>query len=260
MMLSVVKTDMKTIVKTIVKTIANTRRVKTWLLAAALASLCACVIQPPPRPGDPYYAPVIAPGKMQAPASDGSLYPREYGYQPSNGLSLFNDSKAHRIGDIITITLNERTVSSKSSTVSIDKDNETTVDEDDDTLGTLLGTRPSFKNLSLLTNLNSERAFDGDASADQRNSLQGSITVTVADVLPSGNLVVRGEKWMTLNRGEEYIRIRGIVRPEDISQSNTVASTKLANAHISYSGTGSLAESQEMGWLARFFNSAYFPF
>ncbi|MEJ2444754.1 MAG: flagellar basal body L-ring protein FlgH [Exilibacterium sp.] len=125
---------------------------KTWLLAAALASLCACVIQPPPRPGDPYYAPVIAPGKMQAPASDGSLYPREYGYQPSNGLSLFNDSKAHRIGDIITITLNERTVSSKSSTVSIDKDNETTVDEDDDTLGTLLGTRPSFKNLSLLTN------------------------------------------------------------------------------------------------------------
>ncbi|MEJ2444755.1 MAG: flagellar basal body L-ring protein FlgH [Exilibacterium sp.] len=79
-------------------------------------------------------------------------------------------------------------------------------------------------------------------------------------MLPSGNLVVRGEKWMTLNRGEEYIRIRGIVRPEDISQSNTVASTKLANAHISYSGTGSLAESQEMGWLARFFNSAYFPF
>lgn len=84
--------------------------------------------------------------------------------------------------------------------------------------------------------------------------------MTVAEVLPNGNLVVRGEKWMTLNRGDEFIRISGIVRPDDISPNNTVVSTRLANAQISYSGTGTLADSQSMGWLARFFNSEYWPF
>jgi hypothetical protein len=71
--------------------------------------------------------------------------------------------------------------------------------------------------------------------------------------------VVRGEKWMTLKRGEEFIRISGIFRPDDIAPDNTVSSTRLANAQISYSGTGTLADSQSMGWLSRFFNSAYWP-
>ena len=65
---------------------------------------------------------------------------------------------------------------------------------------------------------------------------------------------------MTLNRGEEFIRITGILRPDDVTLSNTVSSTKLANARIAYSGTGELADSQKMSWLARFFNSAYWPF
>jgi len=71
---------------------------------------------------------------------------------------------------------------------------------------------------------------------------------------------VRGEKWITLNRGDEYIRISGIIRPEDVSQENTISSTKLANARISYSGTGELAESQSMGWVSRFFNNPLWPF
>lgn len=224
-------------------------------LISALFLLSACVIQAPARPGDPQFAPVIGPKSPKPQASPGSLF--QSGFE----MTLFHDRKAHRIGDIITITLNERTVSSKSSNVSIDKDSDISVEENAaGTAGTVLGTRPSFKNLSLLTDLASGREFSGEAAAGQSNNLQGNITVTIADILPNGNLVVRGEKWMTLNNGDEYIRISGIVRLDDISPDNTVLSTKLANAQISYSGTGSMAESQTMGWISRFFNSPYWPF
>jgi flagellar L-ring protein FlgH len=70
---------------------------------------------------------------------------------------------------------------------------------------------------------------------------------------------VRGEKWITLNRGDEFIRISGMIRPDDIAPDNTIVSTRLANAKISYSGTGALADSTSMGWLSRFFNSDLWP-
>jgi flagellar L-ring protein FlgH len=84
--------------------------------------------------------------------------------------------------------------------------------------------------------------------------------VTVADVLPNGNLVVRGEKWLTLNQGDEYIQISGIVRPIDIRTDNTVLSGLVADARITYSGKGMVADSNKMGWLSRFFASAIWPF
>jgi len=77
--------------------------------------------------------------------------------------------------------------------------------------------------------------------------------------LPNGNLFIKGEKWLTLNQGNEFIRIAGIIRPEDISTDNTIPSTKVANARISYSGTGDLDESNKMGWLSKFFSSSWFP-
>ena len=98
------------------------------------------------------------------------------------------------------------------------------------------------------------------ASADQSNKLQGTITVMVSDVLPNGLLEVRGEKWMTLNRGEEFIRIRGYVRPEDVLPDNTIASTKVADVRITYSGNGELAQSNRQGWASRFFSSEWWPF
>jgi flagellar L-ring protein precursor FlgH len=84
--------------------------------------------------------------------------------------------------------------------------------------------------------------------------------VTVAEVLPNGNLVVRGEKWLTLTNGDEYIRLSGIVRPDDISPDNIVLSERIANPRITYRGQGAVAESNIPGWLGRFFRSALFPF
>jgi len=213
--------------------------------------LTACGAQTlAPKPGsDPYFAPVAAPGLPKEPPSNGSLYSRNY------AMSLYGDAKAMRIGDIITVILEEQTTSSKSTNVAVTKDSTIGVDE-----GTLLGTGISAKNLSLLTNLSSARDFSGGADADQQNSLQGNITVTVADILDNGNLLIRGEKWLTLNRGDEYIRVSGIIRPQDITTDNTIVSNRIANARLSYSGTGELADSNKMGWLSRFFNSPIWPF
>lgn len=222
---------------------------KSLLVVAGVLSMSACMSNKKPMPDDPYYAPTVSATSAMPQRTEGSLYQEAY------GLALFDDRKALYVGDIITITLSERTVSRKTSGVSVKKDSQTNFDA-----GSILGRAPTFNGKTLETSVAQKRNFSGDADADQSNSLQGNITVTVAEVLPNGNLVVRGEKWMTLNRGDEFIRISGIVRPDDIAPDNTVLSTRLANAKISYSGTGTLADSQSMGWLSRFFNSEYWPF
>ena len=223
--------------------------IKVIAFTLGAVTLSGCMTNDKPQAGDPYYAPTISTAQAMPQRTDGSLY------QDSYGLALFGDRKAHFVGDIITITLSEKTVSKKSSNVNVKKDNTTALNA-----GPVLGTTPSFKGMTLETTLAQKRQFGGNAGADQSNSLDGNITVTVAEVLPNGNLVVRGEKWMTLNSGDEFIRISGIVRPDDVATDNTVVSTRLANAKISYSGTGTLADSQSMGWLSKFFNSNLWPF
>jgi len=221
------------------------------ILILCITNLSGCMGNEKIKPGDPYYAPTISASEAMPQRTDGSLY------QDSYGLALFGDRKAHFVGDIITITLSESTVSKKSSNVNVKKDNTTVFNSG---AGTLLGTNPKIGQLNLGTNIAQNRQFGGNSGADQSNSLLGNITVTVAEILPNGNLVVRGEKWMTLNSGDEFIRISGIVRPDDVAPDNTIVSTRLANAKISYSGTGTLADSQKMGWLSKFFNSSLWPF
>jgi flagellar L-ring protein precursor FlgH len=193
---------------------------------------------------------------MPPPANDGGIF-RPGDYRASRGIALYEDSRARHIGDVITVTLSERTTSSKSANTEIKKDNAIGIDA-----GTVLGTTPSFNDgrYTMETAIGQNRDFAGEAAADQRNSLQGSITVMIADILPNGLFEVRGEKWLTLNRGEEFIRLRGFVRPDDVLPDNSVPSTKVADVRITYSGTGELAESNRQGWMSRFFNSEYWPF
>ncbi len=230
---------------------------KSIVVVKAVFILAACESLTPAMPDDPNFAPVVAPTMSRPQPQEGSLFVADY------GMSLFGNTNNHRIGDIITIVLNERTVSSKSSAVAVDKESDISLLENG--LGTILGKDltkklPLVGEVTLPTNVQQDRQFAGDASADQSNRLQGNISVTITDVMPNGNLLVKGEKWMTLNRGDEYIRISGMLRPEDVTLANTVSSTKLANARITYSGTGELASSQEMGWLSKFFNSPWWPF
>jgi flagellar L-ring protein precursor FlgH len=101
--------------------------------------------------------------------------------------------------------------------------------------------------------LSSTSDFEGSADADQSNSLSGTISVTVTQVMPNGLMEVRGEKWLTLNQGEEFVQISGIIRPVDIGPDNSVPSFKVADARITYAGKGALADANSPGFLARFF-------
>jgi len=230
----------------------------TRLLApAALLVLGGCATTPPPRDS---YRPTLPRAYISEQSGDGSIY------QSARDVRLFEDVKARRVGDIITVVLQESTSASKSATTTTDKTQQTSIASP-----TVLGAIPTFnapgilpldsnRNNTLAAELESSNAFEGAADASQSNSLSGNITVTIADVLPNGNLVIRGEKWLTLNKGEEFIQISGIVRPQDVSTLNTVLSTQIADARITYSGKGFLADANEMGWLARFFNSPIWPF
>ncbi|ENA30812.1 MULTISPECIES: flagellar basal body L-ring protein FlgH [Pseudomonas] len=225
------------------------------LVPALGAVLLVGCVAPAAQPNDPYYAPVLPRTPMPAAQNNGSIY------QPGFDQNLYTDRKAFRVGDIITITLEERTQASKNASSDISKDSSANLG-----VSSLFGTKAQIGNPLSGGNLNLGAQFDGarenkgDAKAAQGNSLTGSLTVTVADVMPNGVLAVRGEKWLTLNTGNELMRISGLIRADDISTNNTVSSTRVADARITYSGTGAFADASQPGWLSRFFTSPLFPF
>jgi flagellar L-ring protein FlgH len=187
-----------------------------------------------------------------------ALPPRSAGaiYQSGRDIAFFEDTKAHRAGDLITIRLQETTSASKSSTTSTKKDTSLT-----NAGPTILGRPVTVGGTPILQNtISGASGFDGQGKSSQSNQLQGSITVTVVQALPNGNLMVQGEKWLNLNQGDEYVRISGIVRALDVAADNSVTSDKVADAKISYSGKGFVQNSNRMGWLARFFNAPLSPF
>jgi flagellar L-ring protein precursor FlgH len=236
-------------------------RIALVLMATALLAGCAGFEHKP----DPHYAASYPePGPVVPAVPSGSIY--QAAYQPGATLYLFEDVKPRRVGDVLTVVLEEETSASKAAKTGTDKKNSTDISNP-----TLLGSpvefgTPGFLPLAshngngLGTSLEAERSFSGSGNASQSNRLSGSVTVTVAQVLANGNLVIRGEKWLKLNQGEEYVQISGIVRPADIRPNNTVLSTQVADARIAYTGKGAINDANVMGWLARFFASALFPF
>ncbi|MBA1331869.1 flagellar basal body L-ring protein, partial [Candidatus Endoriftia persephone str. Guaymas] len=118
----------------------------------------------------------------------------------------------------------------------------------------------SNDNNTLAFSTSAANDFKGEGSASQSNAITGNITVSVIEVLPNRNLMIRGEKRIGINQGNEYIRLSGIVRSQDISPENQVESSRIADPTIIYVGDGQLADSNAMGWLAKFFISPIFPF
>lgn len=212
------------------------------LAAGLVVALNACsTMHVGARPGD--YPPTPAPNYAPPPVTSGTIY------QPARGLSLFDDVKARRIGDTVTIRLAERTQASKSASTDAKKDSSI-----DTGFPTLLGGSPTVNGNEILNNeWSTTQEFGGKGNSSQSNRLDGNITVTVADVYPNGNMLVRGEKWLTLNQGEEFVQVSGIIRPVDIGPDNSVPSFKVADARITYAGKGALADSNNPGFLARFF-------
>ena len=196
------------------------------------------------------WGPPPAEAPPERPASTGAIY--QSGYD----LPLFENAVARRVGDIVLIRLIENTTAQKSSSTSTSK---TTAA---DLPGPTIAGRPVTLNGTaiLSAGLGGESSFDGEGSSRQSNRLNGDIAVTIVERLGNGNLRVRGEKWVQINQGKEFVRVTGIVRQIDILPDNSVPSTRVANASIGYSGKGPVADASAPSWLARFFNSPKLPF
>jgi len=219
------------------------------MLITSISQLTGCVTNPIKPAPNQYNATSPAPVKATQ-ISMGSIY------QAQASSFIFEDHKAKRIGDILTIVLSEKTNAKKKATTSTKKENTTDLG-----IPTVFGSGVTHSGRNLLGgNVESSQEFTGEGDSEQSNALNGTISVTVAEVYPNGNLYVKGQKRMFLNQGDEFIQISGIVRPMDIGVNNSVPSTLLADARIVYSGEGAVSDSNRMGWLARFFNSQYWPF
>lgn len=177
-------------------------------------------------------------------------------YQQGMRVGLFDDTTAKYIGDVLTIVLIENTNASATSNTNSSKDNKVDLPGP-----TLAGQQVLDKGVEILNNkFSGEREFSGQGTSAMNSSFNGKISVTVAEVLPNRNLIVRGEKMMMLNQSDEYVRFVGIVRPQDIEQDNTIKSTRVANVHMAYGGKGDLSAANKMGALGRFFQSQAWPY
>lgn len=171
-------------------------------------------------------------------------------FQPGTArLVLFEDRRARFAGDTLMVILEERTNASKASSSQASRSGSTAI-------GVPSITRVPGANLEgLAVGATSDSTFDGSGNSAANNVFTGNVAVTVIEVYPNGNLLVSGEKQVSINSGTEYIRFSGVVNPVNVSAANTVSSTRVADARIEYKGRGYISEAQTMGFLQRLFLS-----
>ena len=174
-------------------------------------------------------------------------------YNIATARPLFEDRRARLVGDTLTINIAEKTAAAKKSDTKADRTHDASLG-----IPTIAGLPlKTFQGATLSANSNT--AFEGSGENTSSNNFTGTLTVTVIEVYPNGNLLVSGEKQIGLKEGEEFIRFSGVVNPITITAANTVASTQVADARIEYKANGFLDSAQVMGWLGRFFLS-FLPF
>ena len=160
-----------------------------------------------------------------------------------NGWGLFADKKARDVGDILTIVISESTT--LSATKSRSNEKEANVN---------LNAGTGIFHFLAAASAGASDSFSADGSARDTNSFRGQITVTVVEVLPNDNMVVEGTQSIWQNRDEHKITLRGIIRRADVTASNTVPSTKVADATLKFDGKGPLNAKQRQGILTQVFN------
>ena len=169
---------------------------------------------------------------------DGSIYSTK-----ASGL-FATDRRASKIGDVLTVAFAESFQATKSQNAATSKSSSNQISLP----GIIPGSDLEERISNALTS-SSDRSFTGSGSTAQSNSLTGQISVHVVRVLPGGNLEILGQKRLVLNKGDEYIRVSGVVRPEDISADNVILSDRIASANIQYIGAGDIADPANQGWL-----------
>jgi len=167
-------------------------------------------------------------------------------YKPKQGSLFAMEGRASRVGDILTVAFTESFQATKSQNAATSKSSESSV-----TLPPVVESIIPRADIASEFATSGENTFSGSGSTAQSNSLTGSVSVHVVRVFNNGNLEILGQKKLTLNNGDEYIRVSGIVRPRDISADNVVQSDRIANADINYIGAGDIARSGKKGWYTK---------
>ena len=174
--------------------------------------------------------------------ANGTIYQAAYNYQP-----LFEDRRARRVGDTLTINIVENTSADKKSNTSTNRSSDNNI-----SVPTVAG-MPGKMFQGAVLGATTDMKFSGDGQTTSNNVFTGTITVTVIEVYPNGNLLVSGEKQVGINHASEFIRFSGVVNPIYISSSNSANSVQVADARVEYRGSGQIENAQNMGWLSRFF-------
>jgi flagellar L-ring protein FlgH len=212
---------------------------KNFVLLPLVLLASACTTVPPTNIHQPM---TVRPAPQQAiQAPNGSIF------QAGSGRTLFENRRARYVGDTMTIGISESNSASTKSNTKANK--KTSISASVPTVQGLPGT--TFQGMAL--SANTANSLDGSGEANANNVFAGTITVTVIEVLPNGNLLVSGEKQVSIGAGTEYIRLSGVVNPYFINAANTISSSQVADARIEYKESGVISEAQVMGWLARFF-------
>ena len=194
--------------------------------------------------------------------AEGSLFDSD-----SPHLNLFADTKAHRVGDIVTINIVENSRASKNAATTAGRSNtiqartNALMGYENPTNVPLIG--GIFDSLNYNPNagvdVSYNAAFSGSGTTSRNENMNARLSARVIQVLPNGNLVIRGSQEILVNNERQYITVQGVVRPNDITADNTVLSTYIADARIDYSGQGDISRKQREGWLSRFFDTVW-PF
>jgi flagellar L-ring protein precursor FlgH len=197
------------------------------------------------------------------PSNPGSLFPTG---SASNGQfrPLFEDARARNVGDTLTIVLNESTRANRSSSASAEKTSEIGMNADFASLSGLGGAVRGLPGAGIARGLGSRAAaagraldgiaadgtltYEGSGTSTAQNAFTGTITATVLEVLPNGNLVVAGEKQVAVSSDEEVIRVSGVVSPADLVR-NQITSSRVADLRLEYRGRGFGDDTNKPGWL-----------
>ncbi len=178
------------------------------------------------------FMPVAAAQSLWSSTEDGTSYS-----------GLFADRKARNVGDVLTVVISEKTTTTASKSNANSKSGKQTLNA-----GTGI-----FAFLAAASASGSD-SFSAAGSAKDSNTVTGNVTVTVTEVQPNGNMVVEGTQSIWQNKDEHKITLKGIVRRDDVTSSNTVPSTKVANATVKFDGKGPLNAKQRQGILTQIFN------
>lgn len=212
-------------------------------LAGAAVLLSACASSPKAPEPSPITAPRVDPSGQDDSRSI---------FDERQRMRLFEDRSAREVGELLTVVVEEQMSGDKSVSSQMER-----TQEADLPAPQIGGEELNIAGRPFAFQQEGESSFEGSGSADQSTNLTGTITAVVVDKTPNGHLVIEGEKTVTVSQGKEYLRISGLVRTEDVRANNEVPSSRIANLQVGYTGSETIDDSAQPGWLTRFLMRRY---